>query len=357
MLDKYILIRETESVKDALKKLDKSAKKVLLVVNGRNQLLGTITDGDIRRYILSGKSLENDIKEVYNKKSVFITKGDFSIDLARELLIKNKIELLPIVDKENKIIDFATWDQVFSERKADVYEVSKINIPVVIMAGGKGARLEPFTTVLPKPLIPIGDKPIIEIIMDEFKKWGTTEYYVTLNHKGDMIEAYFKNIEKDYRIKYIREKTFLGTAGSLKLLKGKISGDFIVSNCDVIVKANFAEVVDFHKKQGAALTILSSIQHYEIPYGVIKSKEEGEVVDIIERPEYTFTINAGVYILAKECLEHIPEKTPFAMTDLIKSLIKNNKKVAMYPVNENDYIDIGQWEEYKKAIEKLQLFK
>lgn len=355
MIEKDILIFETESIKDALKKLSKTGHKVLLVVDNGNRLLGTISDGDIRRYILKGKSLENDIKDVYYKQHIFIRNKEFSIEKAKEMLITNKIELIPIVDEDGRAINFITWKQAFSGNRVLRPSPTEINVPVVIMAGGKGTRLEPFSKIFPKALFPIGDRPIIEIIIDEFKKYGINKYYLTLNHKGDMIESYLNNIKKDYEISYIRENDFLGTAGSLKLLKDRISDVFIVSNCDVIVKANFEEVVNFHKEKKVVLTILSSIQHYKIPYGVINFKEDGEVTDTIEKPEYTFTINAGVYVLNKEALKYMPEQVCFDMTDFIRILIKNNEKVATYPVNENDYIDIGQWEEYKKAMEKLQL--
>lgn len=355
---KHIFIFEKESIKDAMKKLDKTAEKVLLVADEDNRLLGTITDGDIRRYILSGRGLDNSIGEVYNKKPVYIRENDLSVSLIKEILTKHKIELLPVLDNENRIIDFKTWDQVFCEGKIEPVKTEVIDIPVVIMAGGEGTRLEPFTVVLPKPLIPIGNRSIIEMIIDEFNKWGIGKYYLTLNYKGEMIKAYLNSIEKDYELNYIFEKKeFLGTAGSLKFLEDKIKDDFIVSNCDVIVRANFEDVLNFHKERNASLTILSSMQHYKIPYGVIEFKTGGEVTSIQEKPEYTFPINTGVYVLNKASLRFIPEGLYFNMTDLIRKLIKSDRKVFMYPVNENDYMDIGQWEEYKKVVEKLQIFK
>lgn len=353
-----ILIFETESMKNAMKRLDKTAEKVLLVVNKENILLGTITDGDIRRYILKGKSLENDIRGAYNKRPFFLRKEDFSIEKVKNLLIENKIDLVPLLDIENKPVDFITWSQVFSEKRIKPDKIGRINIPVVIMAGGRGFRLEPFTRILPKPLIPIGDRAIIEIIIDEFKKQGVTKFYITLNNKGKMVKLYLDNIEKDYDIKYVWEKgDFLGTAGSLKLLERKISAVFIVSNCDVIAKANFEEVLVFHREQESSLTVVSAMQHYRIPYGVIKYKKGGEIIDIEEKPEHTFPINAGIYVLNRDTIKYIPKKSFFDMTDLVKILIKNSKKVVMYPVNENDYSDVGQWEEYQKAIQKLQIFK
>jgi len=355
-MKKEIFITESETIIDALKKLDKSSEKVLLVVEANRKLLGTITDGDIRRYVLSGRGLENGIKEVYQKKSKYIRERDYDEKKAKKILLDNQIELLPIVNDSNTVINYVTWSQLFSEVEDKMPIKEKLDVYVAIMAGGKGTRLEPFTRILPKPLIPLGNKPIVEIIIDEFKKHGIYDYYLTLNYKGEMIESYFNNIEKDYKINYIKEEEFLGTAGSLKLLKDKITDNFIVSNCDVIVRADFKDVVDFHVNEKACLTVLSAIKHYRIPYGVTNFKEGGKIVEIIEKPEFTFTINTGVYVLNKDVLDFIPENQYFDMTDLIKVMLKNKKNVITYPVNENDYIDIGQWKEYKSAVRQFNEF-
>ncbi len=354
-VNKDILIYETETTKEVLKKLDKVAVKTLLVVDKRSKLLGTITEGDLRRYILSGKDLENDIRKIYNKKPIYIKKTDFSLDMAKKTFIEHVLELVPLLDEKYRVVDIVNRNQIFPKDKAAILKKDKINIPIVFMAGGKGTRLEPFTTIFPKPLIPINNKAIIEILIDEFKKWGPSEYYLSLNYKSDMVETYLNNLDKGYKISFIKEKSFSGTAASLRLLEKKVRGNFIVSNCDIIVKANFKDVINFHKGEGALLTILSSIQHYKIPYGVIKFRRKGKVIDIVEKPEYTLAVNTGLYILNKKCLRFIPEDSHFDMTDLIKKLIKNNEKVVIYPVSENDYIDIGQWEAYKKAIDYFRI--
>ena len=348
---KDILIYESDSTKEALKRLDKTAVKALLVVDQSKKLLGAISDGDIRRHILKGESLEGDIGEIYNRTPVCIQKDKFSMERAKELFLKYKIELIPVIDGEHRVIEYVTWDQSFPRTEQPPYKKSQISVPVVIMAGGKGSRMEPFTKILPKPLIPIGEKTIIEMIIDEFKQQGAEKFYLTLNHKSEMIKAYFEGIEKDYEVNFIKEKDFYGTAGSLKLIEKKISETFIVSNCDIIVKANFENVLALHEEQNASLTIISSVQHYEIPYGVINFKDGGEVVNIQEKPEYTFTINTGVYILNKDVLGFIPADTHMDMTDLIKILTEKGKKVLTYPVNEKEYLDIGQWKEYKKVTQ------
>ena len=356
MRGKDLFVRETESIKDTLKKLDKTAEKVLLVADEEGRLLGAITDGDIRRCILQGSDLNHDISRIYNKNPIYVKNNEFTKERVRQIFIKNKIELIPIVNEREIIVDFITWDQLFADEIFHPRTNNKIDIPVVIMAGGKGTRLDPFTKILPKPLIPIGDKPIVEIVIDEFRKQGAKNYYLTLNHRGEMVESYFNGIAKEYSLKFIKENISGGTAASLKLVEEEIDDLFFVSNCDVIVKAHFAEVIAFHKEQHALLTIMSSIQHYKIPYGVINYKEGGHVGSVIEKPEYTFTVNTGIYLLSKESLRYIPKDCFFDMTDLIKVLIKNKRNVVMYPVNESDYIDIGQWEEYKKAIEKINTF-
>lgn len=356
MLAKDILIDEFESIKNAFKQLDKTAEKVLLVVDNDKKLLGTITDGDIRRCILKGKDLTENISGIYNKRPTFIDEKDFSMETAKKLFLNNSVELIPILSGTHHITDFITWKGAFSKDKANSAGADTLGIPAVIMAGGKGARLEPFSRILPKPLIPIGDKPIIEVIVDEFRKYGVDKYYLTLNYKGKMIESYFDSLEKkDYKVDYLWDSEFSGTAGSLKLLKEKIRDTFIVSNCDVIVKADFKEVLSFHKRQKASLTVLSSMQHHKIPYGVVDIKEGGVVADIQEKPEYTFMINTGVYMVDKEALRLIPERSHFDMTDLIGALIEDNKKVITYPVNESDYIDVGQWENYKKTLYELSV--
>jgi NDP-sugar pyrophosphorylase family protein len=215
--------------------------------------------------------------------------------------------------------------------------------------------MEPFTKILPKPLIPIGEKPIIEVIMDEFGCQGINRFFLTINYKGEMIKSYFDNEQHGYEIKYFIEEKQGGTAGSLKLLEKDIDDLFFVTNCDVIVKFDLSDVIHFHKEHESSLTVLSSIQHHKIPYGVVEYKRGGEIAQINEKPEFTFTVNTGVYLLNKKVLSNIPNDMCCDMTDLIKQLIKEGQKVLMYPVNENEYMDIGQWEEYRKNIRYLTM--
>ena len=350
-----LFIDEKFVIKTAIKQMDKALRKILFVTDKEKRLLGTVTGGDIRRWILANGDLEQHVDKIFNKNPISV-KSSASPKKIKTTMLTNRIEYLPVLDDGQRIVDVIYWGDLFGkDMRESAAQPLEVDVPVVIMAGGKGDRMDPFTKILPKPLIPIGDKPILELIIQEFRKHGMREFILVLNYKAEMIESYFNNIEKDYTIKYIRESESMGTAGGLKLLNDIVGQTFIVSNCDVIVKANLNEVVNFHREKEADLTIISSIQHHKIPYGVIQFRNGGEVVDMIEKPEYTFTVNTGLYIVSKEILKFIPKDTAVGMDALIADLLRNKKKVLTYPVNESEYMDVGQWEEYKKSIAKLQI--
>jgi len=232
-------------------------------------------------------------------------------------------------------------------------KLKKIDIPLVVMAGGKGNRMGPIVKDYSKPLIPIGGKSVAERIIHSFKRNGVRKFYLILKYKGEIIESYFNSLEKDYEIEFIKEKRYLGTAGGLKLLEGVINDIFVVSNCDTLIKINLAKAIAAHKKLNAWLTIVSTGQNIKIPYGVIELDKE-KVTNILEKPEYAFKINTGVYILNKKSLQFIPRNSKLNMTDLITTLIKNNKTVTVYPISIKDYVDVGTWERYKTEINKLK---
>lgn len=351
---KRLAILSNASVKDALKQLDLTAEKTLLVVDDAGGFLGTISDGDIRRHLLRGKGLEESIGSVYNPQAHSVKAGTFDLDAVRSMMLDLKILVVPVVDDQRNILDVVLFDEVVDRKESTNRLVGSIDIPVVIMAGGKGTRLAPFTQVLPKPLIPIGEKTILEIIIEGFERFHASQFFFTVNYRGAMIKAYFDSIEKKNDITYLWEKEFCGTAGSLELLPADIANTFIVSNCDIIVKADYAEVLQFHRNSQADLTVIASIQHHVIPYGVVEYGEHGVVSGIKEKPEFSFSINTGVYVVNKSCLELIPHGEVFHMTDMMGAVIAKGGKVVTYLVNEKDYIDIGQWEEYNKALERMK---
>jgi len=349
-----LIISPLDSVHKALKQLDVTAQKLLIVCDGDRTIKGVLSDGDIRRAILAGVTLESSIDLVYNRHPIIFREGQFSAEEIKNTFLERKIDMVPVIDPAGRLVSVLKWEDWLEGKRprTDAYDV--LDIPVIVMAGGKGTRMAPFTAILPKPLIPIGDKSILELIVDNFKPFGIKDFYFSINYRGEMIRAYFDGLEKDYSITYIKEEKYLGTAGSLIYLKDMAPKTFIVSNCDIIVKANFAGVVEFHRKSESLLTIISSMQHHQIPYGVVDFKAGGEVTGIREKPEFTFPINTGVYILEKECIDYIPSGEVFHMTHLIEALMADGKKVSTYPINENEYIDVGQWDEYRKAVTLLQ---
>jgi len=223
------------------------------------------------------------------------------------------------------------------------------------MAGGKGTRLDPFTRILPKPLIPINGEPIIKIIMDKFNEYQTKKFYVSINHQSRMIKAYFGDNNSEYDINYLEELEPLGTAGSLRYLVGKVSGPLIVTNCDIIIESDYNEMLAYHKENNNDITAVGAYRQYIIPYGVCEIENGGNLRKITEKPEYSFIVFTGFCILQGEILKHIPENKAYYMTDLMEKVRSEGGKVGVYPVSEDSWVDIGQWEEYKKAAEKFKV--
>ncbi|MCD4658155.1 MAG: nucleotidyltransferase family protein [Planctomycetes bacterium] len=352
-IQKFI-VKETETILTTIKRMDQGGIGFIVVVGLDEKIIGVITDGDFRRSILKGVSLDENVLSITNRNFTYLNEG-YEPSEAKEIFKNPDIRRIPVL-QNGKLIKIIKDDYYISLKQYP--KTRKVeNIPVVIMAGGKGSRLEPFTKILPKPLIPVGDKAIIDHIMDEFKGYGIDEFYFTLNYKSEMIKAYFSNgNKKDLKLHFIDEPEFLGTAGSLSLLSTEIAEDFFVTNCDIMVKADYAEVIDFHKKNKAMLTVISSLQHFKIPYGVIDFEKDGRIVKIVEKPENSITINTGVYVMNRKCLNFIPKNESYNMTNLIYRLISEGKTVQMYPVNESEYVDIGQWEQYTQVIDKIQGF-
>jgi NDP-sugar pyrophosphorylase family protein len=225
----------------------------------------------------------------------------------------------------------------------------------VIMAGGKGTRLDPFTRILPKPLIPIGDKSIIEIIIDKFLKYQINHFIVSVNEKSKIIKSYFEELNPPYSISYIHEPKPLGTAGSLKYLDKKDCHSIIVTNCDIIIDADYADLVDSHLKDNNDITLVASMKQYKIPYGVCEIENGGALKTIIEKPEYNFLVNTGMYIIKTESLKLVPFEEYFHMTHLIEKVKAAGGKIGVYPISESSWIDTGEWEEYKNALKAFNL--
>lgn len=340
------IINSTVSIKHAMKKLDTGGIGFLCIYKS-NKLFGVITDGDIRRAILNDIPLNTPVEKITNKNFISL-KQNYTEPEVNEIFKNTHVKHIPVVKDDNELVEIITED-VFYKIKPDTKR-AKIDTKVVIMAGGKGTRLMPFTQIIPKPLIPVGDKSMIERIMSEYNKYDISDFYISVNYKASMIKAYFEDVKHDYNIKYIDEDKPLGTAGALKFVENAFKKPFFVANCDILIKADYSEIYDFHTAGRYDITLVASMQHYQIPYGVCEISKGGDLIKINEKPEYDFLVNTGMYILSPEILSLIPKNEFYHITHLIKDVKNQGGKIGVYPVSEKSWIDIGQMEEYKKGI-------
>lgn len=350
-MNNSLTIRYGSRIKDALKQLEETERKTLFVVDDASRLVGTLTDGDIRRWILAEGSLDGRVENVCNRAPRVVVAG-YDVEQVKKEMLEFRIGCIPVVNADKEIVEVLFWENLFSEgltRK----QLKPIELPVVIMAGGKGTRLDPFTKILPKPLIPLGDKTVIEIIIDSFVACGVDKFYISVNYKSKIIKSYFEELEPSYAIEYIHEDKPLGTAGSLRYLCGKIGSSLIVTNCDVIIKTDYHDLVEHHQAEGNDITLVASLKHYNIPYGVCMIENGGTLNRIHEKPEYNFLVNTGLYVLKPETLELIPENEFFHITHLIEKVQETGGKIGVYPISEKSWIDTGEWAEYKKALSQI----
>lgn len=343
-----IIINEKLLIREAMKKIDSCGKKILMVIEN-NILKGVITDGDIRRWILKNGDLDTSVKNIINYNPIYITKKEKKN--AYKIMKKNLIEALPIVNLDGSLKSVIFW----SDLELDMEDVQQkqIDIPVVIMAGGKGTRLYPYTKILPKPLIPIGDTPIVERIINNFVSFGCKNYYLTVNHKKNMIKSYFNDLEKNYKIDYVEEEKPLGTGGSLYLLSEKIESTFFISNCDILVNADYIDMYEYHKKCKNLITVVCVVKNMLIPYGVISLGDDGAIEQINEKPEYTFLTNTGMYIVEPEVLAIIPKNEFYDFPKAIEYFKNHGENVGVYPITESCWMDMGQIDEMNKMINKI----
>ena len=334
------------SIMEAIEKMNKNSKGIIFVVEDK-KLCGVITDGDIRRYILKNGDLEKNISEIYNRNPRYLLQDNE--ETAYELMKKNGIRAIPILDKDKRITKIYFIDEEIETQKV------KLDIPVVIMAGGKGTRLYPYTQILPKPLIPIGDMTITEHIMGHFEEYGCHKFSMIVNYKKHFIKSYFEDNENKKDVTFIEEKEFLGTGGGLKLIDGKINETFFMTNCDILIEEDYSKILDYHRKNKNIVTRVCAVKNMVIPYGTVEVSPDGRAVELKEKPELSFITNTGFYVLEPEFLECIQNDTFVHITDVIQSCIDAGKNVGVYKISEDCWMDMGQLEELERMKEKLNV--
>lgn len=344
-------INKTNTVVEALQKIDLNGRQLLFVVDSNRKLEGIITDGDIRRWLLKTGQLQGTVEEFMNPSPKVIYRKD--VKGAVEFMKAARITAVPVVTAKGIVSDIIFRDAPTTQTE-DVGG-GLCEVPVVIMAGGKGTRLYPYTKILPKPLIPIGDVPIMERIIGKFRDVGVKNFYATVNYRKSMIKSYFNDQVSDYKICYVEESKPLGTAGSLTLLPERFDKPFIVTNCDILIHADYNDIYKYHMESGNELTIVSALKNIVVPYGVIHSSENGTIESMEEKPKLSYFVNTGMYILNPELVDDIPKDEFFHMTHLADKLMREGRRVGMYPISEDSFLDMGEFEEMHRMEEKLNL--
>ena len=336
-----LIIRGDTTICDAMRIIDKSDYKILFVTKD-DKLCGTLTDGDIRRYLFNGGSLQ----DFADKAANHAPKVAYTVTQAAELYNRLYYIAIPIVDANGSILDIYFGEDYPRAKK-------KIKVPVVINAGGKGTRLDPFTRVLPKPLIPVGDLPVIEHIMQRFEEFGCDDFSMIVNYKKELIKTYFKESENQYNIKWYDEDVPLGTGGGLSLLKGKIEETFFFTSCDTLLMADYESMMRFHRENGNTVTMICAWKNITLPYGIVEMGNGGVIEEMREKPELSFLTNTSIYIVEPSVVDEIPEETAITFPEIIQMQINKGKKAAAYPVSESEWLDMGQISELEKMRERL----
>lgn len=346
---KQTTISPNTSLLEAMKRMDVLMVKTLFVLS-ENHFEGIVTLGDIQRAIIKNVSLRESVRSILDKNKIYGYESEGEGNIKKKMR-RMRAEVMPILNDSGDLTDVWFWNDLF--QKSELSEREKINLPVVIMAGGKGTRLKPITNVIPKPLVPIGDKTILETILDQFEEIGCTKFYMSVNYKADMMKYYLSQLNHQYDIEFFQEEKPLGTIGSVSLLKGKINTPFFVSNCDSINEQDYRDVYDYHVDNHNDLTIVTMVKSFKIPYGVIETGDDGLMISLSEKPELTYQVNTGVYILNPELIDEIPEGEFFHITHLMEKVQSRGGRVGCFPVSEHSWKDMGEWPEYLKMIDVL----
>lgn len=339
---KKTMILPRASVRDAMQIMDKSALQIAFVVDGENRLLGAVTDGDVRRSILRGEELSAPVERIMNEHPIIARQGMERAAIFR-LMTTHGVQQIPLLDGEGRLAGLVQMEELLCHSRRDN--------AVVLMAGGLGTRLRPLTDKIPKPLLKVGAKPILETILESFLEAGFHRFYFAVNYKSQMIEDYFGDGSRfGAEIEYLHEKKRMGTAGALYFLPKLPDEPIIVMNGDLLTKVDFGEMLDYHVEQNAVATMAVREYNYQVPYGVIDF--DGDRIQAIrEKPSYSFFVNAGIYVLSPEAAARVDKEEFFDMPQLFDALLADGKKTTAYPIREY-WLDIGRMDDFERAQEE-----
>lgn len=340
------IISIQNTVRDAIQILDTEKQKFVCIIDDSYLLKGIFTQGDMRRYLLNNGDISASILTAMNSHPIVFSSRDEAVRVSK----RKHLVVYPIIDRNGHLVDYyVTGEPIY--RMMDSKPLK--NIPLVMMAGGKGTRLYPYTKILPKALVPIGDLTISERIINRFTSWGCNEIYMILNHKSGMIKAYYEELNKAYKIHYVEEKEFMGTGGGLSLLKGQINSTFILSNCDILVDADYDCILKTHQMQKNVITFVAAMKNIVIPYGVINTSSDGQITNIHEKPEMSFLTNTGMYIIEPKIINDLSTKEFIHITDIAQRYLNNHEKVGAFPISEKAWLDMGQFSEMDTMLKHL----
>ncbi len=334
------IIKNLNTISQALKKMEKYGIRTLLVVDQKNQYLGTLASGDIRRSLIKNIKISSKVEKIFKKKTIFLKNKKYNFNKTKKIFVKNRIDIIPVINKKRKIIEVINYYELFQKKKKTKLKKYIPKVGVVIMAGGKGTRLLPYTKVLPKPLLPIKNKTLIEHVIDQFTAHKIKNFVFTINYKALIFKAFFKELNPNIKYRYIEEKKPLGTAGSLSKIKGEFKHYFITT-CDTVIKTDFNKIYNYHQKNNSDITIISAEISNKLPYGELKFKNKNQLIEFKEKPTYKHEVNTGIYLINSKVFNLIPKNKFFDMNNLIHKASKLGKKITLYKVNKKVWKDFG----------------
>lgn len=339
-------VKSDMSLIDAMTKLDDLGTRILLLVDENGRLIGTLTDSDIRRWIIRKGSIEGSVGEAVNRNPKYSYEKENKT--LNELIKEYKVDAVPIVDEDMVVTGIEFLYNTALNNK------NSLELPIVMMAGGIGSRLYPYTRILPKPLIPIDEIPIAERIFNGFYECGCRDFWMIVNYKKEMIKAYFGETNLPYSVNFADESVPLGTGGGVLLVKDYIKDTFVLTNCDNLIDTDYSKIYEYHKQSGNVITFVCSLVNYEVPYGVVEFEEGGKLTEIKEKPSYSFFTNTGMYFVEPEVFDYIEIGEKIDFPTIAERIKEKGLSVGVYPISSKSWMDMGQFDTLQAMQKQIQ---